>query len=822
MSAVRYRFVSELRHRATAWIVLGVIVGLGTGALLAATAGARRTSDAYDRFIEAHDGLDAIVTSYEDCPPPSCVQDVERLDSVAESVRISVVNARGGRDEAGNDLSAGSGLFVAAKDGRLGTDINRWHVTAGRAPRPDAADEVIVTEHLASALNLHVGDTIEVDVGVGPEDAEEIVSVRVTIVGLELAPNELEPLSGEALRMMYGTPALIEERPELFAYDVIGVRLRGGADAREAFVREAEALDLLVDGTVDSVRQRAAARERFSDDAGALVVFAVLGALATIVLCGQALVREQLLDAAASDQLRAVGMGRTELRRLALLRSATIAAVSAVVAVATAITLSPLAPVGEARAIEIDRGVDLDLLVLVLGALAIAGSVLFLGTIAAERVLRSSPASSARRPPIILAAIRRLPGLRPRLAATLPFERAGRNVPTASVLTSIAIAVGAVVGASTFSASLTHLQQQPALFGKPWDAVLVLEDASKLAETERERALVRAGQQGQESDEYFELIAKVLPARAATRIADDASVAAVSVGDATTVDVGSVKNMSALALDPIQGDLEASIISGRTPRAKDEIAVGTRVLNKLHVGIGDSVDFTTYLESDAVTSTRRIVGRSVTAYINFASPFDSLGGGVVLPGSGGSTVFIRLAPGEQRSVVLDRFRQKLGMFEATDFELGKGLLEVDNMKATPDLIVALTAFLGAATLLHFGLVAARRHSRHLAVLRSLGMRRRDCVGVLAWHGVLVATAAIVIGTPLGVAVGRVTWLGVARGLYVVPVATLPSPATALIVFVVVGAAVLAAIVPGWLTTRAAPGITLARDEVAPAPGARRG
>jgi ABC-type antimicrobial peptide transport system permease subunit len=130
------------------------------------------------------------------------------------------------------------------------------------------------------------------------------------------------------------------------------------------------------------------------------------------------------------------------------------------------------------------------------------------------------------------------------------------------------------------------------------------------------------------------------------------------------------------------------------------------------------------------------------------------------------------------------------------------------MEATPGLITALTGFLGAATLLHFGVVSARRHSRHLAVLRALGMRRRDCVRVLAWHALLVAGTALVVGVPLGIAAGRVAWLAIADGLHVVPVATLPPPATALIAVVVIGAALVAASVPGRFTTRHAPAMAL--------------
>jgi hypothetical protein len=88
------------------------------------------------------------------------------------------------------------------------------------------------------------------------------------------------------------------------------------------------------------------------------------------------------------------------------------------------------------------------------------------------------------------------------------------------------------------------------------------------------------------------------------------------------------------------------------------------------------------------------------------------------------------------------------------------------------------------------------------------MRRRDCVRVLVWHAMLVAGAALVIGVPLGIASGRLAWLAIADGLHVVPVATLPPPATALVAVVVLGAALIAAGVPGRFTTRHAPAMAL--------------
>ena len=815
--AAWYRFRAEARHRLAAWLMLSLVIGIGAGALLAAMAGARRTTDAYDRFVVAQDGLDAIVIPLDYCGPPDCDPHVlEDLDSVAESVRMVGATLVGGRTSRGgaasdssiefDDTTGGIVLFVGSADGRLGTDVNKWLVVDGRAPAPDAANEAILTQTLAQDIGVRVGDSVELEVNVAtdPEGPEEIVTVELDIVGTELAPSELEPLSGGALKAIYATPALVEARPELFPTEVEGVRLRGGADARAAFVSDLENRNLQTFPVIDSVRQRDAARARFRDDAAALMVFAAIGGLAIVVLAGQALHRQQLLDSAEDDVLRALGCARTELRGLAFLRAAVVAVATVGVATVTAVALSPLAPVGEARSIEVDPGVNLDWFVLGGGALALVAGVLALMA-ATERIIRSPRRAPARVPSAALSTLSRLPGLHVRLGAGLAFERARRSVPTASVLASVTLAVGAVAAATTFGASLDHLQSSPALYGQPWDAVVSVENPQPLLETDAEREVFTG-----ESDAYFLYRNDILPERAAQRLAAEPDVVALSRGSYQGIDIGPIKEQeeTALALDPVKGALEPSIIEGRSPRAVDEIAVGDRLLDQLGLDVGDTVEITHYPAGEGVTSTAHIVGRGVFAIGGEWPSFDGLGGGVLESRHEGGNMFIRFANGADKPALLERFERELGLFPATEFEFQTQQLDVDGMEATPVLIAALTGLLGAATPLHFGVVSARRHSRHLAVLRALGMRRRDCVRVLVWHAMLVAGAALVIGVPLGIASGRLAWLAIADGLHVVPVATLPPPATALVAVVVLGAALIAAGVPGRFTTRHAPAMAL--------------
>jgi hypothetical protein len=56
VNAVWARFRGDVRRRWRAW--LGVVVGLFGGIVTAAAAGARRTDDAYARFVVANHGAE--------------------------------------------------------------------------------------------------------------------------------------------------------------------------------------------------------------------------------------------------------------------------------------------------------------------------------------------------------------------------------------------------------------------------------------------------------------------------------------------------------------------------------------------------------------------------------------------------------------------------------------------------------------------------------------------------------------------------------------------------------------------------------------------
>ena len=109
----------------------------------------------------------------------------------------------------------------------------------------------------------------------------------------------------------------------------------------------------------------------------------------------------------------------------------------------------------------------------------------------------------------------------------------------------------------------------------------------------------------------------------------------------------------------------------------------------------------------------------------------------------------------------------------------------------------------------FALVTAvRRRRRDLAVLKTLGFDRRQVRVTVAWHATTVAAIGLLVGIPLGMAVGRFVWRAVADELGVSAEPTWPVLAIALLVPAAVLAVNLVAAVPARRAARTRPAVVL--------------
>jgi ABC-type lipoprotein release transport system permease subunit len=104
-------------------------------------------------------------------------------------------------------------------------------------------------------------------------------------------------------------------------------------------------------------------------------------------------------------------------------------------------------------------------------------------------------------------------------------------------------------------------------------------------------------------------------------------------------------------------------------------------------------------------------------------------------------------------------------------------------------------------LAHVLLTSVRRRRRDLAVLRTLGMSRRQVQAVVAWQAVALASTALALGVPLGVVADRWAWAVFAGSAGVAGDASVPPPLLLLAVPAALLAAVLIAAGPGWAAAR---------------------
>ena len=416
----------------------------------------------------------------------------------------------------------------------------------------------------------------------------------------------------------------------------------------------------------------------------------------------------------------------------------------ALLAVVLAVLASPMAPIGLARQAEVDPGLSADLPVLALGAAGVLVAVLARAGLAAWWVTRRRGRRRSRlddpadftggRPggpgrgeaecshgdppgPGALARRDRGPGPRPRWSASC-------------------LRCAAVAASLAFAASLDHLVRSPALQGWYWDVAV-----------------------GNPNDE-----ADISPK--AELLARNPLVGGYSLVEPTVqrLDIGGTA-VPVLGMSPVEGRVLPRVLEGREPRSTDEVALGRATLRRLGRSIGDVVP----AQGPGGQRSLRIVG----AVLLPAATYDlTMSTGALLTVDGLRVAFpderprqfvVEYAPGADQQAAYASLRRDFGptILRTAPPDEVENLRRVSGL---PFLLAALLAVLGAATLGHLLVTSVRRHRRDLAVLKTLGFLRRQVLATVAWQATTLATVALLVGLPIGVAAGRWAWVLVNQGL----------------------------------------------------------
>jgi predicted lysophospholipase L1 biosynthesis ABC-type transport system permease subunit len=798
MSLVRYWFLRSLRARARSYVGLAVLLALLGGLTLASFAGARRTASAYPRFREAGGALDLQMNSggFEAEHPEVAGQ----MPGVTASATYMAFLAGPVTPDGRPDLSA-TGEVVGSLDGLYFTR-DRFAVTKGRLPDPSRPDEVAVNEHMAAAGGVKVGD--RVDIGIfDPAEEEAVYSdsppppvdrLDVTVVGIGLFPDEVVQDDTDRLPRMLFTPAFTTRNRDYASYAWTGVAVKGGQAGVDRFKRDY--LAVLPPEAPAAFRETstvvARTQEAVRPLAIALGVFGGLAAVATLLLVGQALVRLLRNDRDDIAVLRAMGAGPRLVTLLPVPGAAASVAAGVLGAVAVALALSPLAPIGPLRRVEVDPGVSIDATVLGLGA---GGLVVVLGIIAVAAAARQAPhrrllraRTEGARPSALVGAVSAAGLPLPAVAGMrLALESGGGRtaVPAKAALGGAVVAVIALVASLVFGSSLRSLVDEPRLYGWDWD-LTVLDESG-----------------------YGDIDV----AKAAAVLDGDPAVAAWSGAFFQSVDLEG-RDVPTLGVEA-GAPVVPPILSGRPVQGHGEVVLGRRTLERLGKRIGDTVT----LGADDQALPLQVVGTAVFPTVGAVlGAYTSLGEGAMLvydqaPGwdeisSGPKALFIRLEPDADRASATERI--EAGLFDVGHFPGSAELLPVqrpaeivnyESMGATPALlggVLVLSAVVSLGLTLASG-VSRRR--RDLSILKSLGFTRGQVSATVVWQSSIIVAVGLVVGLPLGIALGRWLWILFAERLPVLAQPAVPALALAGIACALVLLANLVATVPARVAGR---------------------
>ncbi len=128
------------------------------------------------------------------------------------------------------------------------------------------------------------------------------------------------------------------------------------------------------------------------------------------------------------------------------------------------------------------------------------------------------------------------------------------------------------------------------------------------------------------------------------------------------------------------------------------------------------------------------------------------------------------------------------------------IIDAGSTRTVPVVVAAVLAAMAAVGLIFASWASARARRKELAVLRSLGFVDAQVRGSVFVHSLATTIAALVVGIPLGVVAGRLSWRAFAGQLGVLS----DSASTWLPVLIAVAGGILIALVAALPPAQLAP------------------
>jgi hypothetical protein len=825
MGSVWLSLRTDLRARWRALAGLALLLGLIGGVVLTAAAGAGRTDTAYPRMLRWASAAQLEVIPEADQPPAAYFAALTRLPQVAslsvQSLYQMTLPVRRG-------LSQTAVEAVSSPDGTMGVSADRVKILQGHMFGPRAAGAAVVDGQLASAEHLRPGGMLRLlavpnNPKTGNPELRLAVPMAFRVTAIVVFDTQVVPGSSGTSEPMVLLSPPFARAPSSVSYTFgteAGVRLRPGASAT-AFLAAAAALAKRYPATGGFITEASLSdgvtetQRAIRPDAIALAAFAALVGLIALAVTGQLLGRQLVLAATEFPVLRALGMTRARLFSLSLARVAVVTVSGAATAVAVAIAASPLMPIGPARLAEPNPGVEVNVAVLGAGFACIALLPLLLvaptGWRAAGRPHSplgvAEPAARARASRLG-SALGLAGSVTGAVGVRMAFEpgRGRTAVPVRSALVGTTVAVAAVVAALVFGTSLVALVSTPARYGQNW---------------------------GQELDLGFGGVPGWFGARVLSAEPGITGYAAGNYGQ-VTIDG---KIVAAIGITPERGQGYVTLLAGRYPATPGEIVLGAQTLRAIHGRLGQAVRVAidpTSTSLPVTDRTMRIVGIGVFPGFSRGSfAATDLGDGVAVTaralsepdpqtGCSARTVcynffLLRYRPRTNLNETAARLTAAVtaagcppgpdSCLVTTD-QRPSDIKDYTGVRDVPLVLGGVLALLAVGTLAHVLLTGVRRRRRDLAVLKTLGMDRSQIVRVVAWQASALAGAALLVGIPVGLLVGRWAFALFADSLGVAPDATISLLVVLAIIPAVLVLANLIAAAPGRAAALIRPALVL--------------
>jgi hypothetical protein len=378
-----------------------------------------------------------------------------------------------------------------------------------------------------------------------------------------------------------------------------------------------------------------------------------------------------------------------------------------------------------------------------------------------------------------------------------------QRAPVRATLAGSVIAVTALAVSVVFSTSLTGLVSHPTRYGWNWDALAVAQGgwavlSPKITTTTMTR---QPGVTGWSEFGFGQL----------------------------TIDRQEVPILGLLRQ---RGSVQPPTTSGHALTKDDQIELGAVTMRQLHVQVGDTVRV-----GPAGTPFTVVGVVTLPSFGVVLTDHPSLGRGAMMeeaemlaiqhfPAYTEAT-FTRAAsgisidsgaPSYPSTLVLDATSSLAASKAMTNLLAANPDLETGGMYALPPqqgaqvldlqqmgglpLSISLGVALAAVLALALTIAASvRQRRRELALLKSLGMQRRQLRVVVACQTTTILLVAVIVGIPLGIATGRWAWTAFASEIGVVPAPVVPALALTLGALAVLAAGNILASWPAAVAAR---------------------